>query len=306
MRPSFSFSLFSGIGLATMLLLGPVAAMADQPVQSGNVPAFPESDRRAAAREENRQRTNTHRTQNRPDYRRNPPPISDLTQQERREHEMRRNRRNSNRDQAHERHDRRQYRNGYRDGRRTYWDRWSHDNNYRTRTYRPRRNQSQFSIHIGTGRGYGYERGYGRDYGYGLGYGRHIHQDGFFSLFGGQHYQPGYDLYPWWYGDRDWGYRTRGGYRTGYGHLGHSNVFCTDRHHRQYDPNWRNAYTDDRRFSTYSQYTNGGYGGYTINSCHLENRRGVFEGRDALVRVTVCWDEQNKRYTETGAVQLVR
>lgn len=123
-----------------------------------------------------------------------------------------------------------------------------------------------------------------------------------FSFFGGYGYQPGWSAYPWWYGDDYWGYRTRSGYRPGYGHVGHSNVYCTDPSHATYQYNWR---YDDNYFSMYSDWTDGAHGGYNIRDCHMENARGNFDHRPAMVRETVCWDENSQAYVPTGAVQLI-
>lgn len=123
-----------------------------------------------------------------------------------------------------------------------------------------------------------------------------------FSFFGGYGYQPGWSLYPWWYGDDYWGYRTRSGYRPGYGHIGHSNVYCTDPTHATYGDSWR---YDDNYFSMYSEWTDGAHGGYNIQDCHMENARGTFARSPAMVRETVCWDEGRQAYVATGAVQLI-
>lgn len=163
---------------------------------------------------------------------------------------------------------------------------------------RPHRSNLNLLFSFGT-TGYG---NYGSRYGFG--YGRNYGRAGHFSFLGGNYYQSSYDLYPWWYGDSRWGYRTRSNYRLGYGHIGHSNVYCTDPYHQSYGLNWNTSYTD-RQFSLYSNTTNGSYGGYAINSCYLENRRGNFGRRQASIRVTVCWDDYSRQYVETGAVQLI-
>ncbi|MBL4618232.1 MAG: hypothetical protein JKY46_11100 [Robiginitomaculum sp.] len=163
---------------------------------------------------------------------------------------------------------------------------------------RPHRSNLNLSFSFGT-TGYG---NYGSRYGFG--YGRNYGRSGYFSFLGGNYYQSSYNLYPWWYGDSRWGYRTRSNYRLGYGHIGHSNVYCTDPYHQSYSLNWNTRYAD-RGFSLYSNTTNGSYGGYSINSCYLENRRGNFGRRQASIRVTVCWDDYSRQYVETGAVQLI-
>ncbi|MCF6293684.1 MAG: hypothetical protein L3J04_09855 [Robiginitomaculum sp.] len=163
---------------------------------------------------------------------------------------------------------------------------------------RPHRSNLNLLFSFGT-TGYG---NYGSRYGFG--YGRNYGRAGHLSFLGGNYYQSSYDLYPWWYGDSRWGYRTRSNYRLGYGHIGHSNVYCTDPYHQSYGLNWNTRYLD-RGFSLYSNTTNGSYGGYAINSCYLENRRGNFGRRQASIRVTVCWDDYSRQYVETGAVQLI-
>ncbi|VAW01890.1 hypothetical protein MNBD_ALPHA06-1230 [hydrothermal vent metagenome] len=157
----------------------------------------------------------------------------------------------------------------------------------------------------GYGHGYGGGYGYGGGHGYGGGYGYGRGSSISLSFLGGSYYQPGYNLYPWWYGNADYGYRTRAGYGSGYGHVGHSNVFCSDPSHANYGVNWNGNNNSDQYFSNYSDTTDGTYGGYAVNSCHLENKRGKFGNRSATVKATVCWNETARKYADTGAVQLL-
>ncbi len=153
-----------------------------------------------------------------------------------------------------------------------------HTNN-RHRSHRHNSNSS-FALYLG---GFGYSR-YGNRYGY--------------------PYYSSYDLFPWWYGG-NYGYRNRTGYLSGYGHIGHSNIYCTDPYHQSYNSNWgRNDYRDDQ--FAYSEYTDGGYGGGDVRDCHRETQRGVYGRRSAIVSTMVCFNSTTKNYEETGAQTLVR
>ncbi len=153
--------------------------------------------------------------------------------------------------------------------------RHNRDRNY----YGGRRSYSNFSL----GLGYGSSR-YGNRYGY-----------PFYSS---------YDLFPWWYGN-SFGYRSRTSYRSGYGHVGHSNIYCTDPYHQNYRTNWgRTDYRNDQ--FAYSEYTDGSYGGNDVRDCHRETQRGVYGRRSAIVSTMVCFNQTSGDYEETGAQTLVR
>lgn len=337
-------SFLTSASLFTLFLLAPSIAMADQPVRSEASISFPESDRNAARREAQRSE-NRQQTRQKPRPRSGPPvrpesrPVPERSRQPRisggdrpiigytpeipyeggnnrngrnRDRDRDHDRRGRNRDRDHDRdsrgrnwnqrdhyrNDRHRYRNGYRDGRRSAWrDSRRHDR----RHFRNRHNHSNVGItfSFGTTGYHNYSSGYG------FGYGRNFGQRGHYSFLGGNFFQSGYNLYPWWYGDDFWGYRTHTGFRHGYGHIGHSNVYCTDPFHQAYGVYWNQSRRNSQHFTLHSNFTNGSFGGHQINSCHLENRRGHFGRRQAVIRMTMCWDGSSQRYVETGAVQLI-
>ncbi|PHS22415.1 MAG: hypothetical protein COA85_11590 [Robiginitomaculum sp.] len=172
----------------------------------------------------------------------------------------------------HNRHDGREARRHERRHQRQYAR-----NYYRNNNYYGRHNHSSFSFNLGYG-----SYGYGNRYGY-----------PFFS---------GYDLYPWWYGDRN-GYRSRTSYRSGYGHRGHSNIYCTDPYHQSYGTNWGRNYSNQ---FAYSSYTDGTYGGVDVRDCHRETHRGVYGRRSAIVSSMICYDNDSGDYYKTGAQTLIR
>ncbi|PHS28238.1 MAG: hypothetical protein COA84_01660 [Robiginitomaculum sp.] len=177
----------------------------------------------------------------------------------------------------HNRHDGREVRRHDRRHNRQVARNYYRNNYYGGRNYYGRHNHSSFGFNLGYG-----SYGYGNRFGY--------------------PYYSNYDLYPWWYGDR-YGYRSQTSYRTGYGHRGHSNIYCTDPNHQSYGVNWSNGYQNQYAFS---QYTDGTYGGMNVRDCHRENNRGVFGRRSAVVSSMVCYDSANAEYYETGAKTLIR
>jgi len=307
MRTLIFAPILASASILALTLLAPSFAFADEPIRSSQANAsFPTSDRQAAKREaqrSNNRNANRQVTQKTPAISNKPAPHNRDSVRNghnrgnahnrgnRRDHNSR-NRHNSRDHNSRNRYNSRDHNSRNRDHRRNFAR--GHRNRYNQRHIHNRhRNRSNFSLRIGN---LGHNN-YGRSSLYASGFS--------YSFFGGDHFRSSYNLYPWWYGTRDFGYRTRSGYHNGYGHIGHSNVYCDDSRHRSYGPAWNNTAYGNQYFSTYSDQTNGTYGGYSINSCHLENKRGTFNSRRASVRATVCWDEQAQRFTETGAVQLI-
>ena len=289
-------SLFAGVTVTSILLLVPVTGKSEPFETRRENVSFPTSDSAAASREANRRAQNARNSSGRQIPHNRQPQMADVRGGANmllggtRPH-TNDNSRNRNRQHGSGR-DHRRYGTG-RDHRR-YGTGRDH------RRYGRDHSRTRFSINIGTGYGLGHG-----GYGYGLGYGRNFRDHGYYSLLGGHHYRSSYSLYPWWYGDTVWGYRTQTRYRTGYGHIGHSNVFCSDPSHEYYAVNWQDPYSNNHTFSPYSRLTNGSYGGYEINSCRIESKRDWFEGRRAIVQATVCWDDRSRRYVDTGARQLL-
>jgi len=327
-------SLFLGAALATIFMFAPDMSQAEAFSTSQASTSFPTSDSAAAGREAIRRAQNGRQNQGARRHTQQPP-MADTggranmliggTRPHTGENSRNRNRNqhnggNRNRNRDHNSGNRNRNRDHGGNGR--YRNRGDHNgyannrdhrrygNSRDHRRYGNRRghSRSSFSINIGTGYGSGLSHGsvgFGYGHGYGSGYGRNFRDHGYFSLLGGHNYRSSYDLYPWWYGDTLWGYRDHSGYRSGYGHIGHSNVYCADYSHQNYTVNWQDPYSDHHAFSPYSNRTNASYGGYNINSCRLENRRGWFNGQRAIVRSTVCWDKKSRSYVDTGARQLI-
>ena len=315
-------SLFAGVTVTSILLLVPVTGKSEPFETRRENVSFPTSDSAAASREANRRAQNARNSSGRQiPHNRQPqmadvrgganmllggtrPHTNDNSRNRNRQHGSGRDHRRYNNDGDHRRYgtgrDHRRYGTG-RDHRRYGRNRDHH--RYGTgrdhRRYGRDHSRTRFSLNIFSGYGLGHG-----GYGYGLGYGRNFRDHGYYSLLGGHHYRSGYSLYPWWYGDTVWGYRTRTSYRTGYGHIGHSNVFCSDPSHEYYAVNWQYP-SNSGAFSPYSRLTNGSYGGYEISSCRIESKRDWFEGRRAVVQATVCWDDRSRRYVDTGARQLL-